>query len=216
MASDLQNYLERAADNPGSKSSFWEKILMYQRKTPQRIRESLCEAIFDRDFINQLRSLFYDETHLSLNEIHRRKWISVHALNSGEIDTERDALIGWWRERNIPTIYATSKQAIDNAPNNNLLVVRLENPSSDDLLDLQLGLWMFPPAGAPPFRYEWDTWRDGLYFSVPLQFAILREVDFYGATTISGPPDLIERVKLSATHGDYFWSDGPLLVPNQG
>lgn len=192
--------------------------MSYRRKAPERIQRSICMETFDAEFLMQLRALFHDEMHLSHEEIQRRSWKAIHADNSGELDSEKDAILEWFSAHGITTMYASSKQEIDSAQYERVLVVRLDDPTHDDLLDLQLGLWMFetPDKVGEDFGLAWTTWRDGLYFSRPLQFAILRDADGYGSTTIAGPPDLIEAVKASATHDLYLWADGPLPLSNMG
>jgi len=192
--------------------------MRYQRTTPERIQRSLRMEVFDANFLEELRTLLHDETHFSFEEIQRRNWKAIHADNGGELDTEMDAILNWFTAQGITTMYASSKQEIDAAHDGRVLVVYLEAPNDDDLLDLQLGLWMFHTADKSDedFGLAWTTWRDGLYFSKPLQFAILREADGYGSTTIAGPSGLIDAVKASANHGLYLWMDGPLPLENLG
>lgn len=184
--------------------------MIYQRKAPQRILNSLCVETFDAGLLENLGALLVDEMHVSSEEILRRNWQAIHAVNSGELDTEIDAILKWFGTRGITTMYVSSKQEIDAARDGRVLVIRLDNPTHDDLLDLQLGLWMFAAEGKKSSNLVWRTWRDGVYFNDSLQFVILRDAEESGTTTIAGPPGLIAVVKDSADHGLYAWSDGPV------
>lgn len=136
------------------------------------------------------------------------------------MDAELDAVVQWLQANEIDVMYASSMEEIERTQADGTLVVRLENPNAEDLQDLQLGLWMFVSDDSEDdFTLGWPSWRDGLYFSNPLKFAILRIADGYGNTTVAGPPSLIEAIRASATHGLYVWEDGfppknPHLYPS--
>ncbi|MDM0046629.1 hypothetical protein QTH91_19220 [Variovorax dokdonensis] len=182
---------------------------MKNRPTPERIQESLCIEQFDAAFVRQLAALFDDAEHLSEMAIEREQWVAVYSENAGQLDGEIDGILEWLRDNQITRIYATSKHEMDMSIDGKLLIVRLQEPNRLDFVDLQLGLWMFAAGTSSP-QLEWDTWRNGLYFSNPIKFAILRTADGLGSTTIAGPPELIAAVKANAHHGLYEWIDGVL------
>jgi hypothetical protein len=180
------------------------------------ILESFCMTYFEQTFIQEIKSVVSDDIHLNESEIKSRSWRSIHAVNNrGDIDTEKNALISWWNLHQIYPIYATSRQRIADHNCGQVLVMKLEHLDKMVLTQINLGMWMFgdiPELAA----LRVSDWRADIWFSDPLRFVVLAEHDGYGTTTIAGPPELIENIKASATHGLYEWKDGVLPDWNKG
>lgn len=180
------------------------------------ILESFCMTYIQPTLITDIKSVVLDDVHINESEIKNRNWRSIYAENNrGDIDTEKIALINWWNLQRLYPIYATSRQRIVDHNCGQVLTMKLQHLDEMVLTQITLGMWMFgdiPELAA----LRVSDWRADLWFSDPLRFVVLAEHDGYGTTTIAGPPDLIECIKASATHGLYEWKDGVVPDWNKG
>jgi hypothetical protein len=178
----------------------------------KQIQQSFAMENFTAEFFSEITALVVDDVHLNEAEIYRRNWVAIYSDNNdGYLDTEREVLIEWWAQQGIDYIYSTSRKHLIESTNDQVLVMKLANLTSLILCQIESGMWMF---GEIPelAQARIADWHADIWFSRPLRFIILFEHGGYGTTTVAGPPELIEIIKTSTTHGLYEWKDG--VVPD--
>lgn len=149
--------------------------------------------------------------NLNMEEVKRREWLAIASDDSdGVLNAEMDALINWWSQNGIETIYATSRNRLVNHVDGRVLVMKLETLASSIFNKIQLGTWMF--GDIPDLAQQRiSDWYEDVYFSYPLRFVVLSTYGGFGRTIISGPSSLVKSIKVAATmrHDEYVihWSE---------
>lgn len=186
------------------------------KKAQEIIRKSFIERKFDSDFIKKINSLVIDAVHIDLAVLAEFGWSSIYTEdNDGYLDSEIDLLIEWFKKKSINSIFVTSPQRVKNCEEDQVLVMELCAPTSEILVEVQGGGWMFSELSELASQRVSD-WRSDIYFSEPLSFLILAEHGAYGTTTICGPEELIMSIKSKATHGEFEWHFGVVPETNKG
>lgn len=186
------------------------------KKAQEIIRKSFIERKFDSDFIKKINSLVIDAVHVDQAVLAEFGWSSIYTEdNDGYLDSEIDLLIEWFKKKSINSIFVTSPERVKNCEKDQVLVMELCAPTSEILLEVQGGGWMFSELSELASQRVSD-WRSDIYFSEPLSFLILAEHGAYGTTTICGPEELIMSIKSKATHGEFEWHLGVVPETNKG
>lgn len=175
-----------------------------------RIPECLERYPLGEETIRQLLNLHEDSFNFNPTAIAQHGWTAIDAEESGGIlDDERDLIVEFAHSIGVNTLYATSKHELDQAENGRVLLARIPNFTVDDLFSLEMGGWGIGEwiEILKSRNLLWDSWREGIYFTLPLRFAVIRLVDGYGHTTIAGPVELTNMVKSRSHHGLYEWRE---------
>lgn len=186
------------------------------KKAQDIIRKSFIERKFDSAFIKKVNSLVIDAVHVEQAALAQLGWSSIYTEdNDGYLDSEIDLLIEWFKEKSIKSVFITSPKRIKSCKNDKVLVMDLCAPTSEVLVEVQGGGWMFSELSELASQRVSD-WRSDIYFSEPLKFLVLTEHGAYGTTTICGPEELIMSIKSKATHGEFEWHFGVVPEINKG
>ncbi|MFT3759171.1 hypothetical protein [Thauera sp.] len=164
------------------------------------------------DLIDQMINLVTDDLSFNLVEVERQSWKAIISdNNSGELNTEAEALIHWWRQKKISPIYATSLKRKKMGKTGPVVTMRLSDPDFWIFNQIQFGSWMFDKDLSDLGRQRISDWREDMYFSYPLSFIVLSVYDGYGGTAIAGPPELVDRVleasRDSSEKGPIHWRE---------
>lgn len=163
------------------------------------IRSSFCLESFDPDFIDQISALVTGDISFDLAEVARRSWkVIVSDDSSGQLNTESEVLVQWWKQEGISPVYATSLNRLKKGKVEAAIVMRLVDPDFWVLNQIQGGMWMFGEGVPDLAQQRIADWREDVYFSCPLRFVVLSIYDGDGGSAIAGPPELIRRVLAAA------------------
>lgn len=175
---------------------------------------SSIEVLINVDAIREsLSKLLIDEVHMSSKVLDELGWLAIHAENSGELDSETEALAQYCSSMRAKYFCVTTKNEIKkSAAGDGLRALRLTAFDARYFRAVQDGIInSTQPADPRDAILAADiTFGSSISFDNPLTFVMLRERDGYGWTTIAGSLKFVEFIKSRSTHGLYRWMDGPL------
>lgn len=159
------------------------------------IRKSFTLEKFPLDLIEEIESLVKGSAEFNIENIKAINWRVIVSDNcAGQIYSELEALVQWWRKEGISPIYATSLQRLKNGKNEPTIVMRFSCASFWEINQVQQGGWMFGDDLPDIASKRISDWRDDVYFSWPLRFLVLSTYDGDGGTAIAGPSELIDII----------------------
>ncbi|MBD9402824.1 hypothetical protein [Comamonas sp. CMM02] len=159
------------------------------------IRKCFTLEKFPLNLIEEIENLVKGSTEFNIDNIKAINWRVIVSNNSaGQIYSELEALVKWWRKEGISPIYATSLQRLKNGKSEPTIVMKFSRASFWEINQVQQGAWMFGDDLPDIASKRISDWRDDVYFSWPLRFLVLSTYDGDGGTAIAGPSELIDII----------------------